>query len=62
LQEAIEAKVREYELALDSAAGFYCEIRGLVTNQSNDYNLDVMKRLTTATINFEKTIEQTGAD
>jgi len=46
LHEAIEAKIREYERAIDSAAGFYREIQGLVVNQSNDYNLEVMKRLT----------------
>jgi hypothetical protein len=62
LQDAIEAKIREYERALDSAAGFYHEIQGLVMSQSNDYNLDVMKRLTTATINFKNTIEQTGSE
>jgi hypothetical protein len=62
LQEAIEAKIREYERALDSAAGIYHEIQELVTNQDNDYNLDVVKRLTTATINFKNTIEQTGAE
>jgi hypothetical protein len=62
LQDAIEAKIREYERALDSAAGFYREIQGLVMSQSNDYNLDVMKRLTTATINFKNTIEQTGSE
>jgi hypothetical protein len=62
LQDAIEAKVREYERALDSASGFYREIQGLVMSQSNDYNLDVMKRLTTATINFKNTIEQTGSE
>jgi hypothetical protein len=62
MQDAIEAKVREYERALDSASGFYREIQGLVMSQSNDYNLDVMKRLTTATINFKNTIEQTGSE
>jgi len=62
LQDDIEAKIREYERALDKAAGIYREIQGLVTNQSNEYNLDVVKRLTTATINFKNTIEQTGAD
>jgi hypothetical protein len=61
LQETIEAKIKDYERALDSAAGFYREIQRLVTTQSNDYNLDVMKRLTTATINFRNTVEQTGA-
>jgi hypothetical protein len=30
-----------------------------VRTQSNDYNLDVTTRLTTATINFKNTIEQT---
>jgi hypothetical protein len=58
LQEAIEAKIREYERALDSAAGIYHEIQELVTNQDNDYNLDVVKRLTTV----KNTIEQTGAE
>jgi hypothetical protein len=62
LQDAIEAKIREYERALDSAAGFYHEIQGLVMSQRNDYNLDVMKRLTTATINFKNTLEQTGSE
>jgi hypothetical protein len=62
LQEAIETKIREYESALDSAAGIYREIQELVTNQGNDYNLDVMKRLTTTTINFKNTIEQTGSE
>jgi hypothetical protein len=60
-QKTIEAKIREYERALDSAAGFYREIQQLVTTQSNDYNLDVMTRLTTMTINFKNTIEQTDA-
>ena len=59
--ETIDAKIRDYEHALVSAAGLYREIQRLVTIQSNDYNLDVMKRLTTATINFKNTIEQTGA-
>jgi hypothetical protein len=59
--EIIEAKIREYENALDSAAGFYRDIQELVTTQSNDYNLDVMTRLTTTTINFKNTIEQTDA-
>jgi hypothetical protein len=62
LQKTIEAKIREYEHALDSAAGFYREIQRLVTTESNDYNLEVMKRLTTVTINFKNTVEQTGAD
>jgi hypothetical protein len=60
-QKTIEAKIREYERALDSAAGFYREIQQLVTTQSNDYNLDIMTRLTTMTINFKNTIEQTDA-
>jgi hypothetical protein len=60
-KETIEAKIRDYEHALDSAADLYREIQRLVTTQSNDYNLDVMKRLTTATIIFKNTIEQTGA-
>ena len=60
-QETIEAKIREYEHALDSAAGLLSsEIQQLVTTQSNDYNLDVTKRLTNATINFKNMIEQTG--
>jgi hypothetical protein len=50
LQEAIEAKIREYERALDSAAGLNLEIQQLVEAKNNDYNLDVVKRLTTATI------------
>ena len=57
-QETIEAKIREYEDALDNAAQLYSEIQQLVTTQSNDYNLDVMTRLTTASINFKNTIEQ----
>ena len=60
-QKTIEEKIREYERALDSAAGLYREIQQLVTTQSNDYNLDVMTRLTTMTINFKNTIEQTDA-
>jgi hypothetical protein len=60
-QKTIEAKIREYESALDSAAGFFREIQQLVTTQSNDYNLDVMTRLTTASINFKNTIEQADA-
>ena len=39
----------------------YREIQELATTQSNDYNLDVMTRLATATINFKNTIEQTDA-
>ena len=39
-------------------AQLYSEIQQLVTTQSNDYNLDVMTRLTTASINFKNTIEQ----
>jgi hypothetical protein len=58
-EETIEATIREYEKALDCAAGFYRELQQLVTNQSNDYSLNVMTRLTTATINFKNTIEQT---
>ena len=57
-QETIEAKIREYEDALDNGAQLYSEIQQLVTTQSNDYNLDVMTRLTTASINFKNTIEQ----
>jgi len=60
-QETIEAKIREYEHALNSAADIYREIQQLITTQSNDYNLDVMTRLTTASINFKNTIEQTDA-
>ena len=59
--EIIEAKIREYENALDSAADIYRDIQELVTTQSNNYNLDVMTRLTTTTINFKNTIEQTDA-
>lgn len=59
--EIIEAKIREYENALDRAAGIYRDIQELVRTQSNDYNLDVTTRLTTATINFKNTIEQTDA-
>ena len=36
----------------------YREIQQLVTTQSNDYNLNVMTRLTTTSINFKNTIEQ----
>jgi hypothetical protein len=60
-QESIEAKIREYEHALNSAADLYREIQQSVTTQSNVYNLDVMTRLTTATIDFKNTIEQTDA-
>ena len=60
-EETVEAKIREYEQALDIAVGFYREIQQLVITQSNDYNLDVTTRLTTATINFKNTIEQTDA-
>jgi hypothetical protein len=60
-QETIEAKIREYEHALNSAADIYREIQQLITTQSNDYNLDVVTRLTTASINFKNTIEQTDA-
>jgi hypothetical protein len=60
-QETIEAKIREYEHALDNAAQLYREIQQLVTTQSNDYNLDVMTRLTTASINFKNSIEQAEA-
>jgi hypothetical protein len=56
----IEAKIKEYELALISAAGLYLEIQQLVETKNNDYNLDVAKRLTIATINFKNTVEQTG--
>jgi hypothetical protein len=57
-QETIEAKIREYEHALDNAAQLYREIQQLVATQSNDYNLDVMTRLTTDSINFKNIIEQ----
>jgi hypothetical protein len=60
-RDTIEAKISEYEHALEMAAGLYREIQLLVTIQSNEYNLDVMKRLTTATITFKDKIEQTGA-
>jgi hypothetical protein len=60
-QETIEAKIREYERTLDNAAQLYREIQQLVATQSNDYNLDVMTRLTTASINFKNTIEQADA-
>ena len=60
-EDTIEAKIREYEHALNSAADIYREIQQLVTTQSNDYNLDVVTRLTTASINFKNTIEQTDA-
>ena len=60
-QETIEAKIREYEHALDNAAQLYHEIQQLVTTQRNDYNLDVMTKLTTASINFKNTIEQADA-
>lgn len=60
-QETIEVKIREYEHALDNAAQLYREIQQLATTQSNDYNLDVMTRLTTASINFKNTIEQADA-
>jgi hypothetical protein len=59
-KETIEAKIRDYEHALDSAAGLYREIQQLVMTQNNDYSLNVMTRLTTYTINFKNTIEQTG--
>jgi len=52
-EETIEMKIRQYEHALDSAAGIYREIQQLVTNRSNDYNLNVMTRLTTATITLK---------
>jgi hypothetical protein len=60
-EETIEPKIREYENALDCPAGFYHELQQLVTTQSNDYSLDVMIKLTTATINFKNMIEQTDA-
>jgi hypothetical protein len=60
-QETLEAKIREYEHALDNAAQLYREIQQLVTTEGNDYNLDVMTRLTTASINFKNTIEQADA-
>ena len=43
------------------APTLYHQIRQLATTQSNDYSLDVMTRLTTATINFKNKIEQTDA-
>ena len=46
----IEAKLREYEHALDNAATLYHQIGQLITTQSNDYTRDVMTRFTTATI------------
>ena len=49
-QETIEAKLREYEHALDNAATLYHQIGQLITTQSNDYTRDVMTRFTTATI------------
>jgi nanoRNase/pAp phosphatase (c-di-AMP/oligoRNAs hydrolase) len=52
-------KIREYGNALDRAAGIYRDIQELLRTQSNNYNLDVTTRLTTATINFKNTIEQT---
>lgn len=61
-QETIEAKIKEYEHALNIAASLYLEIQQLVESKNNDYNLDVAKRLTTATINFKNTIEQTGSE
>ena len=60
-QKTIEAKIREYEHILISAAALYHEIQQSVSTQSNNYNLDVMTRLTTATINFKNTVEQTDA-
>jgi len=60
-QETIEAKIRDYGHTLENAAGIYREIQQLVATQSNDYNLDVMTRLTTTTINFKNMIEQTDA-
>jgi DNA gyrase/topoisomerase IV subunit A len=60
-QENIESKIKEYEHILTSAAALYHQIKQSVTSQSNDYNLDVMTRLTTATFNFKNTIEQTDA-
>jgi hypothetical protein len=59
-QNTIEAKIREYEHALNSAVGLYLEIQQSIATESNDYNLDVAKRLTNATINFKNRIEQTG--
>jgi hypothetical protein len=61
-QETIEAKIKEYQHALNSAAGLYLEIQQLMEAKNNDYNLDVAKRLTTSTINFKNTIEQTGSE
>ena len=39
---------------------FILKIQQLVETKNNDYNLDVAKRLTTATISFKNTVEQTG--
>ena len=58
--ETIEAKIREYKHVLNNAAGLYLEIHQLVATESNDYNLDVTKRLTTATINFKNMTEKAG--
>ena len=57
----IEAKIREYEHVLKIVpVNLYLEIHQLVETESNDYNLDVMKRLTTATINFKNMTEKAG--
>ena len=58
--EIIEAKIGEYEHALNRAAEVYREIQQLVMTQNNDYSLNVMTTLTTCTINFKSLVEQTG--
>jgi hypothetical protein len=40
-QETIEAKIKEYEHALNSAAGLYLEIQQLVEAKNNDYNREL---------------------
>lgn len=61
-RKQLKQKIKEYEHALNIAASLYLEIQQLVESKNNDYNLDVAKRLTTATINFKNTIEQTGSE
>ena len=58
--EIIEAKIGEYEHALNRAAEVYREIQQLIMTQNNDYSLNVMTTLTTCTINFKSLVEQTG--
>jgi hypothetical protein len=53
-EETIEAKIREYDNALDCAAGFYRELQQLVTTQSNDYSLDVMSNKHAPTFMFRE--------